>query len=209
MADRLPTGISVLDRQLDGGIPPGSILLLSADPASQSESLLYEIAAARGTLYVTTVRSEQAVRDAVDRYRGDVERLTIRDAGDYPPIDNATRLVKDLPESSNLLVDVVDPLEEADPTRYRAFLNELQTHMVNTGSIAVLHAMHGHDDPPANRSLTEHMADVVFDLRTDTSGSQIVNRLAVPKFRGGGALEETIKLKLTDGVTIDTSRDIA
>jgi len=207
MADRLPTGISVLDRQLDGGIPPGSILLLSADPASQSESLLYEIAAARGTLYVTTVRSEEAIRDAVERYRGGVGRLTIRDAGDYPPIDNATRLVRELPESSNLLIDVVDPLEEADSTRYRAFLNELQTHMVNTGSIAVLHAMHG--DPPTNRGLTEHMADVVFDLQTDTSGSQIVNRLAVPKFRGGSALEETIKLKLTDGVTIDTSRDIA
>jgi KaiC/GvpD/RAD55 family RecA-like ATPase len=207
MADRLPTGISVLDRQLGGGIPPGSILLLSADPASQSESLLYEIAAARGTLYVTTVRSEQAVRDAIERYRGGVDRLSIRDAGDYPPIDNATRLVKDLPESANLLVDVVDPLEETEPTRYRRFLNDLQTHMVNTGSVAVLHAMHGSETP--NRTLTEHMADVVFDLRTDTSGSQIVNRLAVPKFRGGSALEETIKLKLTDGVTIDTSRDIA
>jgi KaiC/GvpD/RAD55 family RecA-like ATPase len=207
MADRLPTGISVLDRQLGGGIPPGSILLLSADPASQSESLLYEIAAARGTLYVTTVRSEQAVRDAIERYRGGVDRLSIRDAGDYPPIDNATRLVKDLPESANLLVDVVDPLEETEPTRYRRFLNDLQTHMVNTGSVAVLHAMHGSGTP--NRTLTEHMADVVFDLRTDTSGSQIVNRLAVPKFRGGSALEETIKLKLTDGVTIDTSRDIA
>jgi KaiC/GvpD/RAD55 family RecA-like ATPase len=207
MADRLPTGISVLDRQLGGGIPPGSILLLSADPASQSESLLYEIAAARGTLYVTTVRSEQAVRDAIERYRGGVDRLSIRDAGDYPPIDNATRLVKDLPESANLLVDVVDPLEDTEPTRYRRFLNDLQTHMVNTGSVAVLHAMHGSE--AQNRTLTEHMADVVFDLRTDTSGSQIVNRLAVPKFRGGSALEETIKLKLTDGVTIDTSRDIA
>jgi len=207
MARRLPTGISVLDRQLDGGIPPGSILLLSADPASQSESLLYEIAAARGTLYVTTIRSEQAVRDAIERYRGSIDRLSVRDAGDYPPIDNATRLVKDLPENANLLIDVVDPLEDADPTRYRRFLNELQTHMVNTGSIAVLHAMHGEETP--NRSLTKHMADVVFDLRTDTSGSQIVNRLAIPKFRGGSALEETIKLKLTDGVTIDTSRDIA
>ncbi|GAB3317889.1 transcriptional regulator [Haloplanus rallus] len=207
MARRLPTGISVLDRQLDGGIPPGSILLLSADPASQSESLLYEIAAARGTLYVTTIRSEQAVRDAIDRYGGSVDRLSVRDAGDYPPIDNATRLVKDVPENANLLIDVVDPLEDAEPTRYRRFLNELQTHMVNTGSIAVLHAMHGESSP--NRALTEHMADVVFDLRTDTSGSQIVNRLAVPKFRGGSALEETIKLKLTDGVTIDTSRDIA
>jgi KaiC/GvpD/RAD55 family RecA-like ATPase len=207
MARRLQTGISVLDRQLDGGIPPGSILLLSADPASQSESLLYEIAAARGTLYITTVRSEQAVRDAIDRYRGGVGRLTIRDGGDYPPIDTATRLVKDLPEQANLLIDVIDPLEDADPTRYRRFLNDLQTHMVNTGSVAVLHAMHGTET--GNRELTKHMADVVFDLQTDTSGSQIVNRLAIPKFRGGSALEETIKLKLTDGVTIDTSRDIA
>jgi KaiC/GvpD/RAD55 family RecA-like ATPase len=207
MASRLPTGISVLDRQLDGGIPPGSILLLSADPASQSESLLYEIAAARGTLYLTTIRSKQAVRDAIDRYRGGVDRLSVRDAGEYPPIDKATRLVKDLPENANLLIDVVDPLETAEPARYRRFLNEVQTHMVNTGSIAVLHAMHGADIP--NRSVTKHMADVVFDLRTDTSGSQIVNRLAIPKFRGGSALEETIKLKLTDGVTIDTSRDIA
>ncbi|MFB6194585.1 MAG: RAD55 family ATPase [Haloplanus sp.] len=207
MAGRLATGISVLDRQLDGGIPPGSILLLNADPASQSESLLYEIASERGTLYVTTVRSEQAVRDAVERYRGGIDRLTVRDAGDYPPIDNASRFVRDLPEEANLVLDVIDPLEETDSTRYRKFLNELQTHMVNTGSIAVLHAMR--DDPPSNRPLTKHMADVVFDLQTDTSGSQIVNRLAVPKFRGGSALEETIKLQLTDGVTIDTSRDIA
>jgi KaiC/GvpD/RAD55 family RecA-like ATPase len=208
MATRLPTGISVLDRQLDGGIPPGSILLLRADPVSQSESILYEMAAERGTLYVTTVRSEEAVRDAIDRYRGGVSQLSVRDAGEYPPIDRATRFVKELPETANLLIDIVDPLEDADTTRYRRFLNELQTHMVNTGSVAVLHAMRG-DNQPDNRGLTEHMADVVFDLQTDTSGSQIINRLAVPKFRGGRALEDTIELKLTDGVTIDTSRDIA
>jgi hypothetical protein len=53
------------------------------------------------------------------------------------------------------------------------------------------------------------MADVIFDLKTTVSGSEIENRLAVPKFRGGRALDETIKLQLTEQVTIDTSRDIA
>jgi hypothetical protein len=53
------------------------------------------------------------------------------------------------------------------------------------------------------------MADVVFDLSTDFEGSEVENRLAVPKFRGGTALDETIKLKLAEGVTVDTSRDIA
>jgi hypothetical protein len=57
--------------------------------------------------------------------------------------------------------------------------------------------------------MSEHMADVIFDLKTTVSGSEIENRLAVPKFRGGRALDETIKLQLTEQVTIDTSRDIA
>jgi DNA repair protein RadA/Sms len=50
---------------------------------------------------------------------------------------------------------------------------------------------------------------VIFDLRTTVTSAEIVNRLVVPKFRGGAALEEPLKLKLTDSVSIDTSRDIA
>jgi KaiC/GvpD/RAD55 family RecA-like ATPase len=207
MADRLPTGITVLDRQLDGGIPPGSIVLLSAEPASQSELFLYELTATRGTLYLTTVRSEQAVQDAIGRSSARVGSPTVRDIGGDAPLDGANRLVHDLPESSNLIVDVVDELERQDRSRYRAFLNNLQIHMMNTGGVAVLHAMRR--STPDNRVLTEHMADIVFDLHTSVKGSEVENKLAVPKFRGGGALEETIKLKLVDTVTIDTSRDIA
>ncbi len=103
---------------------------------------------------------------------------------------------------------MVDVLERCGSARYRNFLNELQTHMVNTGGVAVLHALDGRSVPD-NRDLTEHMADVVFELRTGVKGSEIENRLAVPKFRGGAALDETIKLKLAERVTIDTSRDIA
>jgi hypothetical protein len=64
-------------------------------------------------------------------------------------------------------------------------------------------------DAPTNRRYTEHMADVVFDLRTVVDGAEIENRLAVPKFRGGRAPEETIKLRLSEQVAVDTSRDIA
>jgi len=67
MSRRLSTGIDVLNRQLDGGIPTGSIVLFSADPASQSELLLYEVTAVRMALYLTTIRSDQAVQDALDR----------------------------------------------------------------------------------------------------------------------------------------------
>lgn len=208
MADRLPTGITVLDRRLGGGIPAGSIVVLEAPPASQSELFLYEFTATRGTLYMTTVRSQAAVADAFDRVNTRVGSPTIRDVGSDAPLDHANRLVGALPESANLIVDIVDVLERAEPARYQSFLNELQTQMVNTGGLAVLHAMKG-QLTPENRDFTQHMADVVFDLRTDVDGQEIVNRLAVPKFRGGKAMDETIKLKLGEQVNVDTSRDIA
>lgn len=208
MASRLPTGITVLDRELDGGIPGGSIVLLKASPASQSELFLYELTAARATLYLTTVRSDQAVRDALDRTRTRTGDPTVRDVGGDAALDNANRLTATLPEEANLLVDVLDPLERAERTRYRRFLNELQTTVVNTGGVAVLHGMKG-SAVPETRSMTEHVADVIFDLRTSVTGTEIENRLAVPKFRGGGALEETVKLQLAEEVRVDTSRDIA
>ncbi|QHS16117.1 RAD55 family ATPase [Halopenitus persicus] len=207
---RLPTGISVLDRQLGGGIPSGSIVALTASPASQVELFLYELTAARGTLYLTTIRSEEAVRDGLDRSTTRVGDPTIRDIGGDTALDldHANDLIATLPEEANLIVDAVDPLERHETARYRRFLNTLQTHMTNTGSVAVLHAMKGRD-VPANRDLTEHVADVVFDLHTEVTANEVINRLAVPKFRGGAALEEPVKLKLAESVTIDTSRDIA
>lgn len=208
MAGRLPTGIDVLDRKIDGGLPAGSIVALTADPASQAELMLYELTAARGTLYLTTQRSDQAVEDAINRTPTRTGNPTVRDISDGEALDHANRLIRALPEGANLIVDTVDPLEEKDPTRYRNFVNELQTQMVNTGSIAVLHCLDGRS-VPSNRDITEHMADVIFDLTTEAAGNEIDNRLTVPKFRGGSALAESIKLELTEEVAIDTSRDIA
>ena len=208
MAGRLKTGIDVLDRKLNGGLPAGCIVALTASPSSQSELLLYELTAARGTLYLTTQRSDQAVRDAIDGTNTQVGSPTVRDVGGSEPLDEANRLIRALPEGANLIIDPVDTLERREPARYRNFLNDLQTHMVNTGSIAVLHCLDGYA-PPENRDTTEHMADVVFDLDTRVEGTDMVNRLAVPKFRGGRALSETVKLELNEEVAIDTSRDIA
>ena len=208
MTKRLPTGITVLDRQLDGGIPAGSIVFLGADPASQSELILYELTAARGTLYLTTARSDQAVRDALDRSSVRTGNPTVRGVDGDGPVDQAHRLIRGLPEEANLIIDIVDVLERVEPARYQNFLNEVQTHMINTGGLTVLHGLKS-ANLPRNRGLTKHMADIVFDLDTSVSGSEIENRLAVPKFRGGRALDETIKLRLTEKVDVDTSRDIA
>ena len=211
MTTRLPTGIGVLDQRLDGGIPPGSIVALCAPPASQADLLLSEFMRPRETLYLTLDRTEAAVSEGLRRApidTGDPDDPDVRYVAEENRIDHATELVGDLPERSTLIVDPHSVLERGDSTRFHEFMTRLRRHLVDTGSLAILHCLDGRS-VPERRDTTEHIADVVFRLTTATVGATVENRLAVPKFRGGRALAETLKLRLTDRVAVDTSRDIA
>ncbi|MUV88849.1 transcriptional regulator [Halapricum sp. CBA1109] len=209
MADRLRTGIDVLDRKLDGGMPAGSIVALNASPASQAELFLYELTATRGTLYLSLDRSEQAIRDSLEHSPTETGEPTVRHVSGEAPLDNASKLVSALPETSNLIIDPLDVLEEQEPpSRFRSFMNDLQNHIFNTGSLAVLHCLNGRSVPPL-RDTTEHFADVIFQMDTKIKGDEVENQLAIPKFRGGRAPKNVIKLNLVEEVSIDTSRDIA
>ncbi len=208
MEGRLKTGIDVLDRKLDGGLPPGCIVAFTADPASQSELFLYELTAVRGTLYLSTQRSDQAIRHAIEHSPSEVGSPTVRRASSENPLEDARRLVKALPEGANLIIDPADVLEETAEDAYVDFLNHLKSRMLETKSIAILHCLKSQTEPD-NRSRTYHAADAVFDLRTQVAGTDLENTLAIPKFRDGGQPTETIKLELTTEVAIDTSRDIA
>ncbi len=209
MTNRLRTGIDVLDRKLDGGIPAGSIVALSASPASQAELFLYELTATRGTLWLSLNRTGEAVRDSIENTPAQTGDPTVRHISGEAPLDNAGKLVSALPETSNLIVDPLDVLESQEPpSRFRSFMNDLQNHIFNTNSLAILHCLEGRSVPPL-RDTTEHFADVVFHLQTNINGDEVENRLSIPKFRGGRAPADTIKLNLVEEVSIDTSRDIA
>ena len=209
MTKRLRTGIDVLDRKLDGGLPAGSMVALAADPASQAELLLYELTATRGTLWLSLDRTAEAVSDSIQNTPAKTGDPTVRHISGEAPLDNAGKLVSALPETSNLIVDPLDVLESQEPpSRFRSFMNDLQNHIFNTNSLAILHRLNGRS-VPSLRDTTEHFADVVFELDTNVRGDEVENRLAIPKFRGGRAPTDVIKLDLVEEVSIDTSRDIA
>ncbi|WP_254768132.1 RAD55 family ATPase [Salinilacihabitans rarus] len=208
MAGRLKTGIDVLDRKLDGGLPPGCVVAYTAEPASQSELLLYELTAARGTLYVSTERSKDVIEHSFAATQAQVGSPTVRHIDADDPLEETTRLIGALPDGANLIIDTMDVLERASTDAYVEFLNALKARMVETGSIALLHCLKGRAEPE-NRTRTEHLADAVFDLRTNVEGTEIENHLSIPKYRVGGGPNETIKLELSERVEIDTSRDIA
>ncbi|PSQ05759.1 transcriptional regulator, partial [Halobacteriales archaeon QS_5_68_33] len=185
MVNRLHTGIDVLDRKLGGGIPEGSLVALCARPASQAELFLYELTATRGTLYLSLDRTAQSVTASIEQTPATTGDPTVRHISGEAPLDNAGKLVSALPENSNLIVDPVDVLESQEPpSRFRSFMNDLQNHLVNTGSLGVMHCLNGRTVPPL-RDSTEHFADVIFQLDTTTTNDEVENRLAIPKFRGG------------------------
>lgn len=202
------TGHDVLDRELGGGLPSGSIVVLDADPVSQSELLLQAFSGVRDTVYITSQRTKAAVRDGYKRTNPEYNVPRLVEVEGEDPLDSAEKIVQTIPEDTTVIIDTINVLEDEDPIRYRRFMNQLQTHMINTGGIAVLYALSG-QYVPENRDITHGMSDVIFDLKTAVDGTDIVNTLSIPKYRGGRALDETIKLKLTERVSIDTSRDIA
>jgi KaiC/GvpD/RAD55 family RecA-like ATPase len=208
MTKTLETGIEVLDRKLNGGIPAGRVIALSASPASQSELFLYEMAAVRPTIYLTTERTVDDVEKYLQRTATDGDAVDVRRISTDAPLAEARSAAEDLPDGSTFIVDPVRLLESTDPERYRPFLNDLKARIAEVDGLALLHCLEGRDVPP-QRDRTEYLADIIFSLSTEVRGGTLQNDLAIPKFRGGEALPESIDLDLTADVTIDVSRKIA
>lgn len=207
--DRLEMGIEVLDEKLGGGITPGSIVVLSGNPASQSEQFLGEIAAERPTLYVTTVRSESSVRETLP----DQHHAVVVDLDNHDPA-YVLELVAAVPDRAHVVVDHVGPLERlGDRSQswrsglsYGEFLGDLRERIGERAGVVYLHCLDGASTPP-ERETTYHLADAVFELTTRREGDEVSHTLTVPKYRGG-SLDDVIRLDVRDGVEVDFSRNI-
>jgi KaiC/GvpD/RAD55 family RecA-like ATPase len=208
MTGILPTGIEVLDRKLDGGIPQGCVVVLSASPASQSELFLYEMTSPRQTTYLTTERTIPHVQDGLAQAGISLDDIEIHSVTSSDPLDDARDVIDEIPTASTVIVDPMRRLETTETEAYRSFLNELKRTAVETDSLILLHCLDG-CRVPEQRDRTEYLADIIFDLSTNLHGGTIENALSIPKFRGGSSLSDAIELDLTTDVTIDVSRKIA
>lgn len=202
--DLLATGIDPLDRRLGGGLRPGTLVALVANPATQSEQCLYETTAPRGTLYVSTERSPATVRRAIDTTSVETGTPTIRRISGKNALTEAETLLAELPDGATLLVDPVAGLERRGRTPYVDFLNALKERLVETGSIGICHCL-SRETAPTNRPTTLHAADVVLELRTDgvdpvadEEPADGRHRLAVRKFRADAAVSGSIGVTFGD-----------
>lgn len=206
--DRISTRCDQLDIHLNGGIPEGAIATLVASPASQCSPLFYGFLEGRSWLYITTYRSEEAVKRELDELLwGSVE---VVHAGVERPIKNAHRALTEADGERNVIVDTTNPLEATeDTTQYTRLLNGLKEYLLDTGCIALLYATEYDQQIPTLRETTLTVSDIVMELETVKDGRELNNFLQVPKCRRMETIDEVIKLDLGEGVTVDTSRSIA
>ncbi len=229
----MTSGDDILDRHLNGGLRPGSLLAIRAPPASQSEALVYTLMQKRPSLFISTIRREKAVRRDLDRVtdRGaQVEVASIvretnmqstlakeitggrslsSDLTDgSTPLDDTFELVRSVDRQANVVLDSVTPLERTgQEKKYQTVLNELKEQVMQTSGLGILHCI-DHEDKPTLRERTLSIADIVWTLEPVMKSREKKYHLQVSKNRGGDIVNGQIELTLDRVLHIDDTRNI-
>jgi KaiC/GvpD/RAD55 family RecA-like ATPase len=230
-SNRLPTGLSILDRTLNGGIPKGSLVYFSAEPLIQPEIFLFEFTTPRKTFYFTTDKSA----DNIQRHMAElnfshdqIEFIDIRqeyydniyvtstEHGEgerrlYELIDAKLDYIYSTGESNytiifdhfSFLIDM-----NIDVHALKNLLHKIYEMNKERDSTCILLVLKGIHDRRLE-TIFQNVCDVIFDVEVENKGDKLASKLSIPKIRGMTPVIDYIRFKVADRVYIDTSRDIA
>ncbi|MEL4304974.1 RAD55 family ATPase [Methanococcoides sp. LMO-2] len=231
----VPTGIYVLDRTLGGGLPLSSMVYFSADPRSMSEIFFYEFTQSRKTYYFTTSRRPKYLRQDIMNMNLDPSNVIFVDIyseyyftsmGDM--VDNLgnghvdskiiefteynlrTILSESQGEEINIIFDNFSFFMNLNVNRglLKRLTNLLYETTKETNSITYLYALKGSHDEQAENDIL-NSSDVIFDVDVERHPDKLMNKLSIPKIRGMSPKTDVIKFNVSEGINIDTSKDIA
>lgn len=229
------TGIAILDRNLGGGIPSGTVVYLSADSKSMSEVFLYQFTQTRKTYYIVTGRRPRYVARDIQNMKYDISKITFIDVyseyyvtehGDL--VDNVGNEYVDNQVIEFMVYNLqnIQTEEESDDIniiidtfsfflglnvnigQIKKLMNVIYETTKETGGLTYLYGLKDTHDRALENEIT-NACDAVFDVELYRGSDEIVSRLSVPKIRGRSPVTEMLKFKIDKGIQIDTSTDIA
>ncbi len=230
-ANRLPTGLSILDRTLNGGIPKGSLVYFSAEPVTQPEIFLFEFTLPRKTFYFTTDKSEENIKrhmaelnissdnieffDIRKEYYDNIY-VTSTEHGEgerrlYELIDSKLDYIYSSGESNyTIIFDHFSFLLDMniDVHALKNLLHKVYEMDKERESTCILFLLKGVHDR-RTETIFQNVCDVIFDVDVEKKGDKMACKLSIPKIRGMAPIIDYIRFKVADRVYIDTSRDIA
>jgi len=208
------TGISVLDRQLNGGLPAGGLVVIEAPAGSSGEELLHNIARVDdySTLYISMSRPTSMIKDDLTR-GGESYNASPVFMGDG--VESEAGWLHDISAYMNswlhcsIIVDTYTEyaLQCADETRSLAALTEA---VRDAGGLVVLLVHDGETPREAHIARkAKHLADVVFDYQQADSNDGS-DKLVIPKYRQRQETElelpAVVSLNVTDSLTVNDTR---
>lgn len=229
MANKLlPTGLLTLDKELDGGLLPGSLVYLMADPMTMGEIFLYQFIQQRQSYYINTERKSEYILnnlkqlgfevsgikfiDIHEKYYENVSKLLDRgELRDYRVLDFFIKQLEIIEvKEINFIVDTITFFQHLEVKRsnFRELIDKLYDTVKRTEGLGFLYGI-----KDENRSLLENevinICDAVFDISLIKKADKTTTELTIPKARDRPIHGNVLKFKIEGGIIMDTSREIA
>lgn len=224
----LSTGLPTLDKELDGGLLPGSLVYLTADPMTMGEIFLFQFIQQRPSYYVNTERKPEHITNNITQfgfessgvkfidihekfYEKSGKLLDRGELRDYKVMDFFIRQLELIDAREiNLIVDTITFFQQLEVKRskFKELIDIMYETIKRTQGLGFLYGIKSD-----NRSLIENevinICDAVFDISLIRKADKTTTELTIPKARDRPIHGNVLKFKIEGGIIMDTSKEIA
>jgi KaiC/GvpD/RAD55 family RecA-like ATPase len=224
----LSTGLPTLDKELDGGLLPGSLVYLMADSMTMAEIFLYQFIQQRSSYYVNTERKTEYIINNLKQFGYDESKIKFIDVHekyydkgskllnggiikDYMILDFLIKQLEIIDAKEiNLIIDTITFFQhlEVKRSKFKEMVDIIYDTTKRTGGLGFLYGL-----KVEKRSIIEdeliNICDAVFDVSLTKKTDKSTTELTIPKARDRPIHGNVLKFKIEGGIIMDTSREIA
>jgi len=198
---RLKTGMAELDRVLGGGVVPGSVVLVAGEPGIGKSTLMLQLIAQTGGLYITGEESLEQIKLRAQRLGTKTEKIAFLAETD---VDKIVQLFGELVEPTMVLsvIDSIQTFQTDDLTGAAGSIGQVRECAARLLKMAKLKAVPiflvGHVTKAgaiAGPKVLEHMVDTVLYFEGEKFSNARLIRTTKNRF---GATDEVGIFEMTD-----------